>query len=74
MELPTPAELAENGISHHTTENPEQLVKLVLRTAKINCKHEKAIEEHQNRFYCLDCGYQYRKVRQSVLRRRMMLR
>lgn len=74
MEQSTPAIPAESDTSRPTSEIPEPRVKLVLRVPKQDCAHEKAVEQHKNRFYCMECGHEYRMVRQSALRRKTMLK
>lgn len=66
---------AEDYPPYPPKDNPKDPVaKLILRTPKFNCKHENADERTKNRFLCPDCGYMFKRVRQSVLRRRMMLK
>ena len=57
-----------------TIPRPAQRVKLVTRTAIKECSHEKAVEQRKNRFFCMECGFEYRLIRESALRRRTMLR
>jgi len=54
-------------------EQSEQ-IKLVTKTAREQCKHETPTMLRKNRFRCEACGYEYRMVKQSVLKRGLYLR
>lgn len=54
-------------------EQSEQ-IKLVTKTARDQCKHETPTILRKNRFRCEACGYEYRMVKQSVLKRGLYLR
>lgn len=63
-----PGEWAANSALH----DPQ--IKLVTKTAREQCKHEAPTELRKNHFKCEECGYEYRMIRQSVIKRGLYLR
>ena len=56
------------------SQREEPKIRLVTKTAQEQCKHETPTELRKNRFKCEACGYEYRMVKQSVLKRGLYLR
>ena len=62
----------QTAVYYSQLEEPK--IRLVTKTARDRCQHESSTEFRKNRFKCEACGYEYRMVKQSVLKRGLYLR